>query len=100
MRKYSHAGKALIAIFEDIHTVLSGGPSEVDVIGNATSPYHLDRYPVDHGRIGRKRAMNFKGSDLMASTVPNVQKLLLRVFGIFRGDLEGNALFLLGHRIA
>ena len=33
-------------------------------------------------------------------TVSDVKKLLLRVFGIFRGDLIGNVLFLLGERIA
>src|SRR5262245_9939305 len=99
-RKYSATGKELVAIFEDIHIVGGSGAIVVNVIGNAARPLFLHLHSVDDGGVGRKGAINFKGPHLMPGNVSDVEKLLLRVFGIFSAHLVGNSLRLLGERIA
>ena len=64
------------------------------------SPQRVLLDPVDRGRVARKGTVNLVNPHFMANPVSDVDRVLLRIFGVFCANLVGNFLFLLGERIA
>jgi hypothetical protein len=96
----SSLGEELIAVLHHVHEVERVRTIPIVVVCNAASPALENLNPIDDRRVGRKGVVKLENSDYMIGTISYVNIKLLRVFGVFRRNLEGNLLLLLGKHTA
>jgi hypothetical protein len=93
-------GKELIAIFHPEHEIARGASVAVGQVGRATRENLGNLEPVDGRGVIGKPDESVEQSHDMVGHIADIDILGYDVFAVFRGNLEGNLLLLLGKHIS
>jgi hypothetical protein len=92
----SSLGEELIAVLHHVYEVERVWTIPIVVVCNATRPPLNNLNPIDDRSVGRKNVVKLENSNYVVGNIPYVNIELLRVFGVFRRNLDENLLFPLG----
>jgi hypothetical protein len=80
-------GVEFVSVFEFPHAIYDGRTLEIRIVGKRAIDLSRETQACDDRGVFRKLPLNFVNANLMAGHIADVDRLLLKVFGIRGGDL-------------